>query len=522
MVRRMRPADDAPVPPRPGTVRAWWRRIDPYWPVAAVLLAIAVLVAIQHPWSADLGMHVATINSLRANVTHPGSPLVDAAIASPYYSPYTLALAGFGGLTGLSTVLVLALVGPVNIAVLLVGLRAFVRTLTPRPAAPVLVLLLMLVLWGVRPLVWSGFFGLWSLPLVMSYPSTAALALTLLFWAGLSRTLDRRPASLARYLDLARYLGLSLLAAVIALTHQFTFVTTALGAIGLVAVRARSLDRATVLRLGAATAGLVGLLLAWPYYPYFALFGVTGLDGVHRVLYSQSVPYYGLVVVALPALWVRWRRSRLDPLVLLFLGGLVVVGAGWLTGHYALGRTWPAVILASQIALGVELPALASPAPASPGLVRRAGVAVVALTCLVGFAVQAGHLIHALPPALRPAALERLRHPWPDYAWISAYVHPGDVIVAWDYAATRSVVAYGAKTIAPTWPDPFLPDESRRRADLAEVYAPDTAPARRLELLARYHVRWILVVGKRSVLEYGRSALAYGPLGQRLYQVPGR
>ena len=97
-------------------------------------------------------------------------------------------------LTGLSAVTVLWIAGPLAVVLLLAGLRAFVRTLTDRPLAPTLALVFLLLLWGVRPRVWSGFLSLWGLPLVMAFPSTVALGLTLLLWTGLARPV-RWPAA---------------------------------------------------------------------------------------------------------------------------------------------------------------------------------------------------------------------------------------------------------------------------------------------------------------------------------------
>src|SRR5205814_4677638 len=125
---------------------------------------------------------------------------------------------------------VLAGAGPVIVALLLLGVRAFVRTLSTHRYAPLLALVFLLVLWGPHPRVWSGFFGLWAMPLTQAFPATLALALTLLFWAGLTHTLDRRagwPHTLDRRAGWPRYLVLRLLAGVIALTHQFPFVIAA-------------------------------------------------------------------------------------------------------------------------------------------------------------------------------------------------------------------------------------------------------------------------------------------------------
>jgi len=479
--------------------------------VAGVVTALAVGLALRGPWSGDLGVHLATVDRLRTSLTRPGNPLVDADVPSPYYSPYTVLLGLVARLTGHSSHTVLWAAGPLVVVLLLWGLRAFVRTLTDRPLAPTLALVFVLLLWGVKTRVWSGFLSLWALPLVMAFPSTVALALTLLLWAGLARTLDAP----VRW---SRFLGLGLLAALVALVHPFTVLTAALGVLAIVVHRARRLSLAQWLWLGQAAVEAGVLVLIWPYWSFVALLRSGGdFDAVHRALYDRPWLYYGLVAVALPALWLRWRRDRLDPLVLLFAAAAVVVALGWLTGRYALGRVWPAVLLSAQVALAVELSA------PLPRRLAQAWLPVTALACLAGLAVQAGNLLYLAPGSVLTPQVRRVAHmyvDWPDYSWLPRYVRPGDVVLTPDdYFAIRTVPGYGGRTVAPAWPDPFLPDDAQRRRDLVTMRDPATDPATRAALLARYHVRWVLEVPGRPSIEAGRVPVATGPQGQRLYAV---
>jgi alpha-1,6-mannosyltransferase len=475
-------------------------RRDPFRWLAAIIALLAVGLALRHPWSGDLGIHAATVERLRISFAHPGNPLVDADTPSAYYSPYTLLLGAVARVTGLSALTVLWVAGPLAVVLLLVGLRAFVRTFTDRPLAPALALVFLLLLWGVKARVWSGFFSLWALPLVMAFPSTVALGLTLLLWAGLARPV-RWPLAL----------GLGLLAAAIALVHPFTALTAVLGGLAIVARK----PRRAWLPLGGAAVEAVVLVLIWPYWSFPALLRDGGdLDAIHRALYDRPWLYYGLAVVALPALWRRWRRDRLDPLALLFASAAVVVALGGLTGRYALGRCWPAVLLAGQLALAVEL---SGPLPRR---LARVWLPATALACLAGLAVQAGNLLYLAPRAALTPAVRRAAHmyvEWPDYSWLSRYVRPGEVVLApEDYFAVRTVPAYGARTVAPAWPDPFLRDEARRHHDLDAMWNPATDPATRTALLARYHVRWVLADPGGP---FGGVPVAVGPRGLRLYPV---
>jgi len=486
----------------------WTRWAYPILAGAVTLLSIAF--AIQLPWSADLGVHAATVERLRESLTHPGNPLIDVDGPSPYYSPYPVLLSLLARVPGISAPMTLAIAGPLVIVLLLWGLRAFVRTLTDRPLAPALALVLLLVLWGFKPRVWSGFLSLWALPFLMAFPSTVALALTLLLWALLTRTLDGP----ARY---PHYAGLGLLAALVVLIHPFTTVMAGLGAAGIVATRARRLPRTTWLGLGLATAEVVLAVLVWPYYSFTELLSSSAeLDAIHKALYDKPWLYYGLIVFALPALWSRWRRDRLDPLVLLFVSSVVVVALGYVTGRYALGRVWPAVMLSGQLALAVEL---ARPLPMKGTWARR-WIPVTALACLLGAAVQASNLLYVLPRPMLSHRLRTVAHMyvlWPQYDWLTRYTHPGDVILTQDFYGIRTVGAYGLYTVAPAWPDPFVKDENARREDMHAMYRSNTAPATIDALIAKYHVRWILEYPGKWAPVAGRTLVAVGPDGEKLY-----
>jgi hypothetical protein len=246
-------------------------------------------------------------------------------------------------------------------------------------------------------------------------------------------------------------------------------------------------------------------------------------------------------VLTLPALWVRWRRDRLDPLVLLFAAAAVLVALGWVTGRYALGRLWPAVALAGQLALAVEI-SRAGPWPAASGLRSEATreeaarkamgprerserqrrsrwLPVAAVAGAVGLVVQGSNLLYLAPVPPRVRTATHMYVDWPTYSWIARYTHPRDVLLTSDFYAVRSVGAYGLYTVAPAWPDPFLPDEAQRRADLLVMLRGSTDPATRAALLRRYHVRWILAMPNRWYPVDGRPLVATGPGGERLYEI---
>ncbi|PAZ12085.1 hypothetical protein CLM62_32040 [Streptomyces sp. SA15] len=473
--------------------------------VAALVLFLLLLVIVRLPWAGDLGMHAATIQRLRHSLVHPGNPLVDADTPSPYYSPWMLLLGCLARVTGFSVFVVLRIAAVVGLGLLVTGVWRYVRTLSARRAAPALALLCLLFLWGPVLFAWSGFLGLNSLALTVSYPSVFALGLAFHFWAWLAGAL--RGAG-----GWGTWLGLGVLWGVILLCHQFSGVVASLGALATV-VAARP-DRAVWGRLGGGLVVGVVVLWLWPYYDFFALFGAGGgLESVHRGLYRDLGGRFGLVLVGAVALVVRWWRDRWDPLVLFFGLGVVVFVWGGVSGDYSWGRVLPAALIPAQIAAAVEVGA------ARRGVVRVGWGWVVAGALAVGAWTQVGTVGYVVERGLLPEAVAaKYREPWVGYHWITPWVKYGDVVMARTFPA-RQIPAYGAYTVAPGYPDFFLADEGRRGAAVRRYFAVGTSGGERREIVRAYGVRWVVdrEAGLRGV--GGLRAVAGGPGGQVLYAV---
>ncbi|MFP3992063.1 hypothetical protein U9R90_32240 [Streptomyces sp. E11-3] len=496
-----------PAPPEPAADSTPARAVAR----SAVLLltVLLLLVIVRLPWIGDLGMHAATIERLRSDLLDPGNPMVDADTVSPYYSPWMLLLGAVAKTTGLGTFIVLRLAALVGLALLLSGIWHFTRTLSTRRAAPELAVLCVLLLWGPRLFEWSGFLGLGSLALVVAYPSTFALALSFHFWALLRKAL-RATASWPVFLSLG------VLWAVILLSHQFSGVVATLGALGVLLAARPWPGRGTWWRLGGGLALGVALLAAWPYYAFFPLLTVGGLEEIHRPLYHDLLPHFGFALIGVAALALRWRRDRRDPLVVFFALGALMVAAGGFTGHWSWGRALPAVLIPAQLAAALAM------VDGGGRLVRNAFAAVTGVALLAGAWTQAGTLGYVVRgDVLATSVREKVRQPWQGYHWITHWVPYGDTVMA-EGRAARMLPAYGPYTVAPGYPDFFLPDERQREDAVRRYYAPDSSRQDRLAVLHSYGVRWVLAKPGDGGLPADDPALrlvAAGPDGQLLYEV---
>ncbi|MBT2443612.1 hypothetical protein J7E93_26655 [Streptomyces sp. ISL-36] len=481
----------------------------------ALLLVVTayVFVIIRLPWVGDLGVHAATVERLRHDLFHPGNPMVDSATDSPYYSPWMVFLALVARVTGLGTFYVLRIAAVIGLVLLLTGIWFLTRTLTRHRAAPPLAILCVLFLWGTKFFAWSGFLGFTSLSLIVSYPSTFTLALGFHFLALLMLALRRGAAT-----GWAAYLGLGVMWAVLMLSHQFSGVVITLGAVGVLGGARPWPARATWLKLGGALVVGLGVLALWPYYSFFSLFGIGGLEDIHKALYVGLFPKYCLVLIGVVALALRFVRDRRDPLVIWFALAVAMVVAGAVLDKWSYGRVAPAVVIPAQIAAAIA--------------VVESGRKVVRV--LLGAAVGAGLLVgvwgqrDALGFILRQDALsthitEGTWKPGGTYWWTTPYGKYGEVFMT-KWSSAQKLPAFGFYTVAPGYPDFFLPDEDQRLDDTARYFAADTPRRERIELLHKYDVTWVLQKADEGGLPADDPALrrtATGPGGLILYRVVG-
>ncbi|MFD7202426.1 hypothetical protein [Streptomyces sp. NPDC059893] len=486
--------------------------------VLLLLLALLVAVAVRLPWAGDLGIHAATVERLRHDLLDPGNPLVDEKTPSPYYSPWTVFLGVLADVTGLGTFTVLRIAALISLTLLVTGVWRFTAAFTDasmgrarRTAVTVLVLLCLLLLWGTSQFNWSGFLGLNSLALTVSYPSTFALGVSFHLWALLR-------GALARGSGLPVFLGLGLLWSVILLSHQFTGVVASFGALAMVAGARPWPVRAVWARLAAGLAVGAVLLAAWPYYSFFSLFHAQGLEEIHQALYGNLLGRYWLLLPGVFALALRGRRDRRDPLVVFFVLGALMFVAGGVSGHYSWGRILPAAVIPAQVAAGLEV------FGAGRRAVRTAFAAVLGAALLAGAWTQSGTLGYVLPRDVLPSPIaDRYNPPWRGYQWVMPWARYGDVVLATMFPA-RQIPGYGPYTVAPGYPDFFLPDETARVRAVDAYFAPGTTRAERLDVLRRYEVRWIVSHRDDAGLAATDPALrkvTTGPGGQTLYEVVG-
>ncbi len=493
-----------------------------YLILGAALLLLLAVTAKHGEWVSDSWIHAATVSEVARHPWHPLEPLTGEHAPFAYFSPWAMLLGWLMRLTGLPVFTVLTGAGLAGTGLLLASWYRLVRAWTSAPWAPVHCLLLLLLLWGTGAWFWSGFPALGTLTVGFTWPSVLAAAGWFETWRAALR-LDILPTRRLMLL-------FTLLPGLILLIHPFTAVLAAVS-VGITLLgRLRAAPRRIAI---IAVASLVSGLLAaaWPWISLPAMFGDQAVfDTIHHPLYRDLAQHYLLLALTAPALLLRLRRDRSDPLfwtALVCAAGLTV---GYLTRTWSLARLGPGVALPGQLALGVLLAeAWTARRQRHSTAVRVGGTVLGTLTCLallVGCYANAWAIARAVPGDARRSHAERATDaqlPYPPMSWISAHVATGEVGVANYWFVRRQFPVYGLRTVQTPWPSPGVPDEARRTADEARILGWSSTTARqRSQLLAHYRVQWIIWRPTAHTRQWpypGARLVTCGPQGMSLLRV---
>lgn len=452
------------------------RRITPYTVLGVVLFGVMGIRLLTGGHGGDFWQHASAVSELAANLSDPKHPQLAVDAPSPFVTPFALLVALPVRWFDLGAVDTLTASGLVNLTLLLWGLRRYIATRehTAPDGVATIALLLTLFAWGSDAWLYSGFLHLESLGYVLPYPSTFALALSLLaigVHAGAPHM--PRPATLA---------GMTVAVAVVLVSHPITFLFLAVG-LAAQAVTAPA-ERLRAFTATAAAGGLgVALASAWPYFPVLSLLVGQShhFDGGNTEMFDAVLARAWPTALVLPLALVRLTRLEQRSSALLAAAlAAIYVGAA-LTGRDSFGRVLSALILVVHIAAAGTVAALVVRlrewTPSRRALAFSVGALAVAVAA-------AGPMERAvlLPPA-----------PDPDLSFFSRHAHRHDVVLT-DFETGRLVGAFGVKAISANVAFPFIADADTREQDVRRFFDAATAPAARQHILTTYDVDHVLLV----------------------------
>jgi hypothetical protein len=464
--------------------------------------------AVTYEGGADYWEHSATLHALIENPWHPRHPHLESGTQSPRFGPQFLLVALLSRALHWDAIAAMSLCAVLNTLLFLVGIRSFFLSYFRHPLAPLYGLLVMFGGW------WQGFHysNVYSLAVlfnVTAFPSTSALALTLLGFALTIRLLR----SEQRWPRLCLLL-LAAWASAVFIIHPLTAMMSLSGA-GLLAItqpKVRLRRRLEVLAVVAVGCALSGF---WPYFSPW-----TVLRGGH----GDSVGWAGQSLQQAADLHVKrrlhefyaWgpllRTLGLSVLTLVALPYFLLRRERWFVALGALSMLLPFVANAFvELPLGHRFVLLAifylhiglvwlllGLAPSFSGafaFVRfrwaRIALNLAALSLLLVFCVHSVLLA-------REQLSNRKFYSRPESPVISnarafaAAAGPHSVVLA-NALLSWPLPSFGPKVLLVFHEDPLIPDEAEREDAVKRFLGGHASDDERRAILARYGVSHVLL-----------------------------
>ncbi len=475
----------SPYPPRPAERSA---AADRSYVLLSVVLGVVMLFQqLNQQWSRDVFVHIAAIREFSAHGLAAKNPFTGDNSPDAYLTPFSLLGGWLQAATHWDVTTVLTVLAMMNLALFVVALRMFVRTVSLRPWAPTLALACTLVAWGIGPWRWSGYLNLNSIGFGLPYPSVFATAVGLGAVVALIRFVRGGPAWNAAAAIILGTLAL--------LSHPLTALWLGMIALAFVVDAVREVERWRLLVVGGCAVVAGVLALAWTPYSLLDVLSNSqrwevGNQGLYHLFFLRAF----LALPGVAALWIRARKRKLDPLVTSAILIAATYAMGAVSDSGLLGRTMPGLLLVLHVAFADVLAGLDDRRAIASSDIRHAVVATGVTVLIVGAIGVAGGVLHAVPRAVLPSSLRGARTasvvaPWEQ---LRRVLDPASVVVAPD-ALTARVGAFGHVIVPPHQSPSLRPRDFEARNTARDVILADpTSPAAQ-ELRRRYAVTHLVV-----------------------------
>jgi hypothetical protein len=488
--------------------------------VCYVLLSAALLAwvsweacfvrIITYSPNADYWEHSAVLRVLLDNPWHPQNPHLVSSASSPRFGPQFILIALLGRALGLDAVAAMSASAIFNTLLILLGIYAFFRTFFRSQIAPVYGLFVLFFSWW-HTLAYSNVYQLRMFVRVASYPSSAAVGLTLLGFALVLRVLRGTGK---------QFVGMGLVvlwAACVLIVHQLTAVLSISGA-GLLLLTEPEGSFRRRAELCLALASACALSHFWPYFsPWEVMAGGKSdaanwmSQGVQEAAQGKFVEqphrFYEwarlcstlglclLGVAALPYFFLRRRRlfvslGALSMLLPFAVNKFVEIPLG----HRFLLLAIFYLQLAVVWLLLNWTPGSSEAWSVLDRPLRKLLAAGVVVLTLLPFAVH--NLALAKSESLaarrgRPRESSYLR-----YARHAAQIAGKNAVILADSLNSWPIPTFGPKVIALRHANPLVPDEGERNYAVRRFFSKPLNAEERRRIIEHYGVTHVLVRGR--------------------------
>ncbi len=455
-----------------------------YFFLCLLIFGIMCLRTRNGQWVGDFWEHSAVVKELMAHILHPKHPqlLLDAPHA--FYSPYAIIVALLARVLHLDVVMALSVMGLVNLCLLFFGLKIFIFSEVSKYRSEVVfyALLLLLFGWGAGKWFVSGFFHIGVLGFVLPYPSTFAVAISLIAF-GCNRI---------RMRDSQQFwiLPTFLIGVTVLISHPISFLFLAAGLVSQACAEKRAVIFQTVLIVSILCAVFL-IAILWPYFPLLNFFmGESRVyDASNASMYQRVIAKIWPSLLGVPLILMsmrsNWRRTWI--LMLIILLGIYLLGL--ITGKYSYGRVISYIVLLLHLFIAEYFSACE--AKVRGILLPRKILQII---------VSAMAMVFVMFLFLKPlyGALPKRQSTYASYLFLSQFVGQNDVVLS-DIESSWIVPTFGGKVIAARHPLAFVPDHDIRKSDLNHFFNKETTFEDRLQIIRKYKANYLLLAKSKDL-----------------------
>ena len=474
-----------------------------YLLLSAFIVLLMISSTINGLWVGDFWEHSAVVRELAAHPFSPEHPLLAIKTPHAFYSPYSLGVALFSRICQLDPVTALAIAGVVNFVLLLISLRLFIGQLFDCRNVDFFTLLFMLLLWGQIPWSYSSFFHLRVLNYVLPYPSTFSTALSLFAFASFIYAVkNKKPIW---------YLPILFIIAIVLLAHPYTFIFLTVGLFALsIGFKAKWVDY--IWFTGIYVAAIM-IALIWPYFSFIE-FIKSGSSAFHGDIGSMYVKFFSrtwpALLLGIPLIVLRFKKNFRDPLVLMFLGFILIYLYGYFFGKSAYGRVIAYFMFVLHLVIAEGAARLEEKFTVKK---MTPQIAHFIFICLI--------LIVLIPLSFRDVLKVGLRNAIPgkknsfeSYKIFSHYVKHDEIVLS-DIYTSWFIPTFGGKVVASNNALAFVNDQLIRRNDVNLFFSKNTTFEERIEIIKKYKVD-ILLFNKERIPDWEQMAAPFRAIADEI------
>jgi hypothetical protein len=457
----------------------WTRVISLYSfiTICLVLVAFESFTILKGHWLGDFWEHSAVVKELSENLFHPSNPIIKTNAPHAFFSPYAVLVAAIARLTSTNSIDALQYAAFFNLFFFLFCFHKFCKVILVGKDNIIasFSLLLVLFFWGRDPLGWSGFYHFISLHYVLPYPSTFAMALSLLTLSVLGAEQN------AKYFTL-NSVAVILMIAIVLLTHPNTGILLLTAIVGMNFSFSNYSWKYAIIKSLVLIIPAFSLSLLWPYFSVVQLLFGNNSDFqiASKRLYQGVFRMYWPCLLVLPGFFFA-RRDKIFYFFFSTLGLMTAIYVvGYITKIYGVGRIIAGIMMFAHFLMAYMIVQCVA---------NKRRISSILYLILLGGAFCTSLFLNK--KFINTAFNTPRGHEYINYGFLRTLVKSNDIVLS-DRGSNSGIPSFSGKVVSWDKPLYWVADLDERRSAVQAFFSVSTSDSIRKVILEKYKPDFVL------------------------------